>query len=593
MPKPPTGRPGGPLATVLPAALLLLAIGGSLGSCSSRLVPLAPAAVRAGRVAAPGSGSIRLDGEWRFSPGLFFVGGAEEAETLFARGEGHYLKVPGVWNGLQPAFGRGTYQTAIEGLEPGRLYALQFKGLSSRAEIRADGRLLGAWGERGVHYLPTSYYFTPRDSTTLLSVSVENRLFSTGGIWYPVVFGGIEGVDRSAQAARFIDIALFGGILLMAIYHLGLFFHRPKEKAPLYFSLFCLLGVAKAGLSGEQILFFLFPRLDQGLGLRMAYLLTVAMPLAFLAYIQAIYPTRRHAVVGAGLAALGLPMVLLAAAAPYHLLQTWFWPYQVAIAAASAHVVAVVLGALRRREPGAGLMLAGFVVLVAAAANDILHDNKIIVTFYAMNAGLIGFLLVQALVMGGMFSRAFLQIEELNESLEGKVAARTRELEELSRVDALTGLLNRRHFWTILNGEWERLRRYGQDFALALVDLDHFKEINDSRGHAAGDEALRRMAAFLSQSVRATDRVARYGGEEFCLLFPNTGAEEAGVAMEKARSRAAAELGFTFSYGVAQASRHGGAEDLVKAADDLMYAAKAAGRNRGATEADAAAKGDA
>jgi diguanylate cyclase (GGDEF)-like protein len=237
--------------------------------------------------------------------------------------------------------------------------------------------------------------------------------------------------------------------------------------------------------------------------------------------------------------------------------------------------------AWRSGLPGAAFMLTGFLLLFLGAVNDILHDNKIIFTFYAMNLGVFAFLVMQSLLMGGMFTRALEHAEELNESLERKVAQRTQELEELARRDSLTWLMNRRWFLQELQQEWERWSRYGHDFCVALIDLDHYKQINDTKGHSAGDESLKNFAKLLQSQVRKTDMVARYGGEEFCILFPATSVAEAGVVMEKIRELCAAQNGLTFSYGVACASRHSGAQELVAGADQLMYAAKQAGRNQG------------
>jgi diguanylate cyclase len=186
-----------------------------------------------------------------------------------------------------------------------------------------------------------------------------------------------------------------------------------------------------------------------------------------------------------------------------------------------------------------------------------------------------------------MFARAFQHVAELNESLEHKVALRTQELEELARRDSLTWLMNRRWFLQELQQEWERWSRYGHDFCVALIDLDHFKKINDTQGHGAGDKSLKKVAALLQSQVRKTDLVARYGGEEFCILFPSTSVAEAGAVMEKVRELCVTQNGLSFSYGVARASHHTAAQELVATADQLMYAAKEAGRNQGRLDTEA------
>jgi diguanylate cyclase (GGDEF)-like protein len=151
------------------------------------------------------------------------------------------------------------------------------------------------------------------------------------------------------------------------------------------------------------------------------------------------------------------------------------------------------------------------------------------------------------------------------------------EVTTLSRTDRLTGLANRAHFDEELAREVQRARRSGRPLAVALVDLDHFKRLNDAEGHAAGDEVLRRCARAWQEGLRAGDLLGRYGGEEFGVLLPETGLDEAREVVE--RLRAATPGRVTCSAGVALLG-DGGAAALVADADRALYAAKAAGRDR-------------
>lgn len=494
------------------------------------------------------------------------------------------LQVPGNWQSLQDAFGAGTYGLELRQLQPGRHYALQFKGIASEAIIRIDNTPIGHWGADGVAFVPQIYHFQATAPQALLTVAVQNKRLSFSGLWMPVYFGTAEAVTQAALRTQFFEALLLGGVLMIAIYHLGLFGFRPNDPAPLYFSIFSMLSVLKASLSGEHLLYMVLPWLDPGIGLRIAYLSVVAMPIAFMAYLQALFPVRHYDKARQALLVMALPSVLLSLLAPFHTLQSWFWPYQLAILGVLVHVAYTLTGAIRQKLPGAQLMYAGFIVIFAAAINDILHDNRLIVTFYAFNIGVFVFLLLQALLMGGMFARAFNQAQELNETLEHKVRERTHELEELSRRDPLTGLMNRRWFMENLHREWERWERYQDDFCVALVDVDYFKRINDSLGHSAGDAALQGLARLLESHLRKTDWVSRHGGEEFCVLLPHTDLFHANAVLEKMRLQCANTHGFTFSYGVALASRYHRAEDLLNGADRLMYQAKQAGRNQGCSD---------
>jgi len=163
------------------------------------------------------------------------------------------------------------------------------------------------------------------------------------------------------------------------------------------------------------------------------------------------------------------------------------------------------------------------------------------------------------------------------------------ELEELATLDPLTGLYNRRESSRLLEEELERARRYNRPMALLWIDFDHFKEINDTYGHAAGDSVLRSISKLLEQSVRSVDSVGRFGGEEFVIILPEMDVKEAHETAERIRHRVSGQryaLGegpavpMTISVGVAVYPDHStDAAGLCAAADRAMYAAKSRGRN--------------
>jgi len=162
--------------------------------------------------------------------------------------------------------------------------------------------------------------------------------------------------------------------------------------------------------------------------------------------------------------------------------------------------------------------------------------------------------------------------------------ARSRVLELLALRDPLTELHNRRFMNDRLPAEVARAARTGSELAVALVDLDEFKPINDTHGHAAGDRALRAFARALSTGLRSYDLVCRFGGDEFVVLFPDCGAAGARAALSQFRGRRNWNLTdlplVTFSAGIAEFPRDGRLlEDLIKAADKNLQAAKRLGRD--------------
>lgn len=173
-----------------------------------------------------------------------------------------------------------------------------------------------------------------------------------------------------------------------------------------------------------------------------------------------------------------------------------------------------------------------------------------------------------------------------------RAAMRTKQLQDLlieyAHVDPLTSLPNRRALMDRLQAEWSRMQRHGGQLSFIMVDVDHFKQINDRYGHNIGDKLLQEVARTIARQCRDTDLPARYGGEEFAILVPNEEvcgavllAERCRLEIEKVELPVKGEpVRRTASFGVADTVGVLSAEALVERADQALYQAKAAGRNR-------------
>ncbi|MFP4365266.1 MAG: diguanylate cyclase [Spirochaetia bacterium] len=161
-------------------------------------------------------------------------------------------------------------------------------------------------------------------------------------------------------------------------------------------------------------------------------------------------------------------------------------------------------------------------------------------------------------------------------------------LEKAALTDALTGIGNRRSFKQFLDVEESRTKRGGTPYSIVMCDIDYFKQVNDSYGHAAGDQVLKSVAKLLVNNTRGADTVARWGGEEFIILLPETGNQGAAALAEKLRLLIDAEIihtdvgvvSVTMSFGTAQKKKPEAPEDVISRADKNLYKAKQNGRNR-------------
>jgi diguanylate cyclase (GGDEF)-like protein len=198
----------------------------------------------------------------------------------------------------------------------------------------------------------------------------------------------------------------------------------------------------------------------------------------------------------------------------------------------------------------------------------------------------------------GFFNRLNMDLVALAGEILSAAINNARRLETLRRLaitDGLTSLLNHRSFHERLSSEFERSRRFSTPLTCVMVDIDHFKKINDKHGHQAGDTILARLAARLTGHLRKIDILARYGGEEFALLLPQTAARDALVVAERIRADVEAspfdttqgKIKVTISMGIADSAGSGAdaPADLLGRADKAMYQAKRGGRNRSVVSA--------
>jgi diguanylate cyclase (GGDEF)-like protein len=239
----------------------------------------------------------------------------------------------------------------------------------------------------------------------------------------------------------------------------------------------------------------------------------------------------------------------------------------------------------------------------AQLVNDMLHDPRIvqvpgtgedepqasIMVPLDVRGRVTGVLCLDRLA-GRTFEAHELEPVQLFGNLAAIAIDNARSYEEMERQaisDGLTGIHNYRHFHETLQAEVSRAERYGETFCLLMMDLDHFKAVNDTIGHQKGDDVLRAVSTVLRGCSRESDYLARYGGEEFVILLPNTGLEEARTLAERVRASVAAldpghpDLHVTMSIGVAAFPESADDSDgVLGAADAALLRAKAQGRNR-------------
>lgn len=228
----------------------------------------------------------------------------------------------------------------------------------------------------------------------------------------------------------------------------------------------------------------------------------------------------------------------------------------------------------------AAMLVIGITMGVLAQWDPVYYPPVLELLRFELMMGTLPALIYSAYQISSWRNRVAEQRRALREALE--------QVEQLAIRDGLTGLHNRRHMQDRLEHCVKRFERYGEAFTVVLIDLDHFKRINDTHGHKVGDQVLQSFASAAQLVLRETDCLSRWGGEEFLFLLPATHAHKAGVAVERLReslktctiSLSVPDLRLTFSAGIAVHDVPMPLHRTLERADQALYAAKQGGRNR-------------
>ncbi len=456
------------------------------------------------------------------------------------------------------------------------------------------------------------YFAFPLSWDSRQTLTIYLRLQSSSAIQAPLVLWQKGAYTVYENNSSILQGLYYGGMIVIVVYNL-LIFIALRERTYLYYVGFVIsLPLFFASLSGQAYR-YLWPESVVWNGLSIPVFISLSILFGALF-------TRRF--LNLANISPGLDRLLLAFAAvgACMLVISFFTSYKTSIhllvpltmLTVTVNITAAVYAWSRRVEAAPTYVIAWGCFVVGTLVLSLNKLNIVptnVVTEYAIQ---IGSVLEAVLLSLGMAERinserrlryeaqedSLTTQRRLNTELEQRVAERTSELaalnhklQELSTTDQLTQLKNRRYLETAMETEWLRCLRFQHPLSLLILDVDHFKQVNDRYGHSAGDLCLKRVADQLLQCVRfPSDTVARYGGEEFCMILPETDAAGAYTVAERIRRKlvelkiatAAETFSVTASIGLCSVvpSAATSLEKVVNAADAALYQSKQNGRNR-------------
>ena len=398
-------------------------------------------------------GSIWLSGQWKFFWQQHLTPLKPVPPEILSKAS--LITVPGTWNGheykLKQLPGQGFASFTLRVLLPSDIPHLGLKVLdmATAFEIYVEGKSVFSSGKPGEtkettipRYGPGVAEIFPSFRTMDILVHVSNFDHWQGGIWEPILLGPLKELYHLREKRIFIDAFLSGSILIMGIYHLFLFWFRPRERSTLYFGLFCLTIAFRTITHGERYILTRIPDLSYTHLLTVVYLSFYACVPLFSLYTLSIFPKEVSKKIIDWICGTGILFSIFVILLPVRFFSATMPVFQGVTLVALGYGLFCLGKAIRLNRGDAGIFISGFFILILTIVNDILYTRQIIYTGHFVSFGLFVFILVQAILISRRFSRAFVTITQQQQALKSenierkKILTKLRESEQKFRLTA-------------------------------------------------------------------------------------------------------------------------------------------------------------
>ncbi|MGL1892475.1 MAG: GGDEF domain-containing protein [Spirochaetaceae bacterium] len=561
--------------------LIMLITLASLNSCNkidNRIIPTADnGVIDLTGIEISGTNNIKLDGEWEFYWKEFLFSNVKGDRLIIP----DYIKTPGSWadNTLYEAHGFATLRLLVHGLTPDSMYSLYIPDISSSYKLWADGKLISWNGVIGKNreqsrpeFLPKTVSFHTVDSSVEIIIHVSNYHYRKAGTWRSIIIGSVESLTSQSIKKVIMDIFMAGLLYAISVVHIRVYLYRKEEKIELYFGLICISLLIRIITTGEQLLTYLIPSIPWEVVRRLElipFYFTAPMILIFLTIL---FPKESNKYLHRAYIFLSMILGVIFIFLPIRI-SNHFIPYAQAIVILGiVYLFIILFKAIKSGRSNAITITLAYAVFSLATISDILFANDIIQFMYISPYGFIILIFTQSDMLTERFTRSFSQRDILVKSRD--------KFRYASITDGLTGLYNARYLHKILEEEITKNSTESVDLAVIMLDVDNFKNYNDTYGHKQGDLVLKSLADVIKRSAREIDISCRYGGEEFTVILPRTTLSAAEDVAERIRTNFEKLKFTTVSIGVSEFIHGENVDQIIERADMALYKAKKGGKNR-------------
>ncbi len=557
------------------------------------------------------NGTVKLEGRWEFYFNQFIT------PEAFERGidsKPVYVDVPSArsaMNEVKPfpeTQFYGTMRMRVKLPAGNEIYGIKSHIILSAYKLYLNGTFMDEVGKVGTgrdgsepYYKVLYSYYNPIGNELDIIYHTSDFYFDDCAIMAPEL-GYADQISQLSRMNIAEELFLFGMLLTMGFYHLGLYYSRKKDMATLYFGIFCLMFGLRMLIVGEKVLPSTL-HINYLIYARLAYITVYAGFTALCAFLYTSFLDlfkKRFMYTALLISSIAAFVTLVA---PFRVVDKFLVLYAaMGFAMLGYAMIKLILG-IKRKIRFSGIVLFGFIVIILSFLNDFIYELTLTNHASLIPVGIAVFILTQAYTLSNKFSYAYMEIENLslenekildelknvNSNLESIVESRTKELRDaleemdlMSKTDYLTKLPNRR----LMFQKIKELQRDKTPFYVCIADIDKFKIVNDTYGHDKGDVILKDLSDRLVAAIGDSGFVGRWGGEEFMMILYGENDGEVLDRAEEIREVIASKYNIvihsaiTITIGICKYIPEFSLDVAIANSDKALYEGKINGRNQ-------------